>query len=379
MTQIETDQDTQSSIMPNPPPDLTQLYQTIKRLIESGSVQSNQIHLELAAPLNTLAFLAHAILITHQFRLKDSNSSSVQQDIPPELTTDWEALKSSQRSIHANYAHPRSSLSFELSFGKLGDRISISGITVENDKVFTHDLSISGYFELAKFPIRLSKDEKDQGCLGFRSTSHLLDFMSLFINDILHHLLPDLVPKTSPQTIQPDHRPPPPGSAADTRQPVDLTPHAPPTLSPTHIASNQSPFNIGQSDLDPIGTSDLQIPSLYNRPSGGIGQVNTSNGMFVGPDHAIFDQHRLPNPARGPFGGDGFLPAGVAPPGARFDPIGPGPGFLPPGRGRGSGNGGFGMDPMGGLGQGLPMGHPFPGGSMGSQGRDFPGYDDMFL
>ena len=41
---------------------------------------------------------------------------------------------------------------------------------------------------------------------------------------------------------------------------------------------------------------------------------------------------------RGPWGGDGFLPPMGAPPGARFDPVGPGMGPLGgtfPGRGRG--------------------------------------------
>lgn len=54
----------------------------------------------------------------------------------------------------------------------------------------------------------------------------------------------------------------------------------------------------------------------------------------------------------GPWGGDGFLPAMGAPPGARFDPVGPfGPGTGPnsprfpgAGRGRGFGPGGAGPD-----------------------------------
>lgn len=36
---------------------------------------------------------------------------------------------------------------------------------------------------------------------------------------------------------------------------------------------------------------------------------------------------------RGPWGGDGFLPPMGAPPGARFDPVGPGLGPFPPGGG----------------------------------------------
>jgi proteasome inhibitor subunit 1 (PI31) len=48
--------------------------------------------------------------------------------------------------------------------------------------------------------------------------------------------------------------------------------------------------------------------------------------MFVGPGHPIFGHGvRGPSSDRGPWGGDGFLPPLGAPPGARFDPVGPGP------------------------------------------------------
>lgn len=67
--------------------------------------------------------------------------------------------------------------------------------------------------------------------------------------------------------------------------------------------------------------------------------------MFVGPEHPIFGPGMRrpgmgsPLGGRGPWGGDGFLPPLGAPPGARFDPVGPfpGPGAGPfrglPGRG----------------------------------------------
>ena len=52
--------------------------------------------------------------------------------------------------------------------------------------------------------------------------------------------------------------------------------------------------------------------------------------MFVGPDHPMFGIGRGTNsPNRGIWGGDGYLPPMGAPPGARFDPVGP----VFPGRG----------------------------------------------
>lgn len=58
------------------------------------------------------------------------------------------------------------------------------------------------------------------------------------------------------------------------------------------------------------------------------------DGMLVGPNHPLFqrereqyDPLRIPGTGgqgnRGPWGGDGFLPPLGAPPGARFDPVGP--------------------------------------------------------
>ena len=70
--------------------------------------------------------------------------------------------------------------------------------------------------------------------------------------------------------------------------------------------------------------------------------------MFLGPHHPIFsDRFNAGRGDRqgqreGPWGGDGFLPPMGAPPGARFDPVGP---FGSP-FGQGPGRGG----PFGGLG-----------------------------
>lgn len=52
--------------------------------------------------------------------------------------------------------------------------------------------------------------------------------------------------------------------------------------------------------------------------------------MIVGPSHPMF-QDRFGSGQQGPrWGGDGFLPPIGAPPGARFDPVGP---FGSPSRG----------------------------------------------
>jgi proteasome inhibitor subunit 1 (PI31) len=70
--------------------------------------------------------------------------------------------------------------------------------------------------------------------------------------------------------------------------------------------------------------------------------------MYVGPDHPMFaGRGRGRDQEAGPWGGDGRLPPLGAPPGARFDPVGPfGRGTFPgAGRGRGGPPGTFGGDP----------------------------------
>lgn len=92
--------------------------------------------------------------------------------------------------------------------------------------------------------------------------------------------------------------------------------------------------------------------------------------MFVGPNHPIFGGRGSGSPGtgmgipgnrnRGPWGGDGYLPPMGAPPGARFDPVGPGLGF-PGGGGIGPFSGGGGMGGFGGIGG--PRRPNLPGGT----------------
>ena len=97
---------------------------------------------------------------------------------------------------------------------------------------------------------------------------------------------------------------------------VPVFPRGPAPLFP----GARNPLSIGDSDRDPISGNPF-------RPF----PFNSEDGSVVGPNHPIFGIGGRPQ--RGsPFGGDSFLPPGAHPPGARFDPIGPGPfGVLPGG------------------------------------------------
>lgn len=114
------------------------------------------------------------------------------------------------------------------------------------------------------------------------------------------------------------------------------------------MPDGRSPFNIGHDDLNPpgLGPHDPLRGSFIG--GGGLPRPGGSSGM-----HPTFD-----DPLFGGQGGVPGAPGGYdpqAPPGARWDPVGPGgaPGFPGPGSGRGNGQSGGGYGGYGGYGGGL--------------------------
>lgn len=123
-----------------------------------------------------------------------------------------------------------------------------------------------------------------------------------------------------------------PGPSNPRPQPVP-PPEAPDIISPLQVPP-RNPLEIGRRDREPFGRIPFMPPPLFG---------GDDDGMIVGPNHPIFNP-RPEGQGRGPWGGDGFLPPMGAPPGARFDPVGPGlgphpGGPLPPFGGRGRGRG----------------------------------------
>jgi len=105
-------------------------------------------------------------------------------------------------------------------------------------------------------------------------------------------------------------------------------PERPPDVPETHPfyppVTPRNPLEIGTRDRNPFPINPFAPAPLFS---------DDNDGMFVGPNHPIFNPRLGQNPpVRGPWGGDGYLPPLGAPRGARFDPIGPGPDL---GRGRG--------------------------------------------
>jgi proteasome inhibitor subunit 1 (PI31) len=81
------------------------------------------------------------------------------------------------------------------------------------------------------------------------------------------------------------------------------------------------PLEIGRRDLDPLGVDPL---GGFGPPHYSLVQVAMECLLAqITPSLASVGEEGFP-PNRGPWGGDGYLPPMGAPPGARFDPVGPG-------------------------------------------------------
>lgn len=195
------------------------------------------------------------------------------------------------------------------------------------------------------FPYTLNAPGAQPLVQGFISSNRIADFVSQYTLKIVKNLVPGLqkegyveVPADSSTNSassvyhnQPRQNPPPARPQTPPENPGQ------PFRLPSHIPP-ENPLQIGRRDLDPIASQNpFAPPSLFPHSSG--------DGMFVGPEHPIFrgglrgpDRGMGGIPGRGPWGGDGFLPPMGAPPGARFDPVGPFQGGMFGGRGgRGGG------------------------------------------
>ena len=157
---------------------------------------------------------------------------------------------------------------------------------------------------------------------GFISSNRVADLTSQFKLKIVQKLIPGLrkegytEEEVDTSTNAGGSRPPLSSNPPPARPRPYIPPNAPDIGGQpfSHIPP-QNPLQIGRSDLDPIPFNPFGPPPLFPR---------SGDGMFVGPDHPIFGGRTPFGDTRGPWGGDGFLPPMGAPPGARFDPVGPG-------------------------------------------------------
>lgn len=312
---------------------------------------------ELQSAQDGLAALAHTAMNALGFRLIGVDDSSVTRTFEGNaLPTEWNSHGPGSYTLR--YKHEQSSFEFVVKLAKLGKRtvlnaialevsaftalssVSIAYASLQTDKAASLDVATDDFTSPSFFPHSLAVADAQPLVHGFISSNRVADFISQFQIMIIQKLVPALRKEgyieQETETVHPTFEPGPSNARAQTIYP----PNAPERNSPLQILP-RNPLEIGRTDREPFPRNPFAPPSLFPGSEG--------DGMFVGPNHPIFGAGPGgPGGLRGsgPWGGDGFLPPIGAPPGARFDPVGPGlgpfpGGSLPPfggGPGRGHGN-----------------------------------------
>ncbi|RXW24589.1 hypothetical protein EST38_g1229 [Candolleomyces aberdarensis] len=270
----------------------------------------------LASAQDGLAALLHIVFTALGFRLAEVNNSSVTpgNEFPPQ----WNQNGPGDYSF--KYRHDQSSLQFIVKVSKLGSRTVFNAIALETDKVATFDISTEDFTSPSFYPHELTESADPPLIHGFISSNRVTDFVAQLKLKIIQKLIPGLqkdgyseetepVPVPTSSSAPPASRDPPPA------RPQAGPPPVVPDRNPDPIFPSGNPLEIGRSDLDPFPRNPFAPASVFP-PAGG-------DGMFVGPNHPIFGIRDRNSPHQGPWGGDGYLPPLGAPPGARFDPVGP--------------------------------------------------------
>ncbi|KAL4877991.1 PI31 proteasome regulator N-terminal-domain-containing protein [Aspergillus karnatakaensis] len=309
----------------------------------------------LQTPYEAVALIGHATLLAVGFRLvglgEDHTIDSSSEN--PSLPAEWNASSTSS----FRYAHSQSSMQYLLKVSRLGNNAVVFALALGDDRTTSFDVPVRDYISQSALPLSSDADLETTLREVFISGSRLSDLISLFKINVIQKLAPGLYKEGQETSTQAQDRQPQPERAPrhdplrDDTQPPPARPYPfddplaipprrpgppgdfpppgfedefeiqrPPRRFP---GGGRHPLNIGESDLYPAGLGP-------NDPFRGMGP---GLGGPPGGMHPTFD-----DPLFGGRRGGGYDPS--APPGARYDPVGPGQG--PPfGRGRG-GPGGFG-------------------------------------
>lgn len=320
------------------------LCSSLPSLLPQASKKLNSSHDGIAALVHTaLSALAFRLIAVDESSTTLASSGNV-------LPESWNHHGPGNYTFR--YRHDQSSLEFVVKIIKLGARTMINAIAIEvcscyplqtntpnilkGDKAASLDISTNDFVSPSFFPHDLTTDAQPL-VHGFIASNRITDFMSRFKLQIVQKLVPGL--QKGGYSEESDSAPSnATGSNPQHAHPRPQAPPQAPDYYPSHIPP-ENPLSIGRSDLDPfpgMNPSNPFAPPPLFPPQG-------SDGMFVGPDHPIFSG-RGPGglggrAGQGRWGGDGFLPPMGAPPGARFDPVGPSP-FSGGIGGRGRGGGG---------------------------------------
>ena len=300
-------------------------------------------------------------------------AQSDSEDVQP-LPKEWDAS-----STYAfRYSHPQSSMEYLLKINRLGAKALIFGVGLGDDKTASFEIKAQDYISEGSLKDQNTSADKPTALRNiFISNGRISDLASTMRSSIIQKLAPGIQkagyedtqaaqeqPRRHEETRPPQYDPlrddqPQPARPYPFNDPLAAAPRRPPpgdfpppdfedeyemNRPPRGMPGGYQPFgNIGERDLYPPGLGPHD--PLRIGPGGG-GGFRGGGGM-----HPTFD-----DPMFGGQGGGGqYDPR--APPGARYDPVGPGDG--PPNLrggprfpGGGFPGGGAGGNPFGGFGRG---------------------------
>jgi len=336
---------------------------------------------QLKNPYDAVALAVHAGMLSVGFRLvglgedhKIEPPSDPAQ--PPTLPKEWNATKG---SYAFRYAHSQSSMEFLLKVNSMGNKAVVMGLGMGDDKTCSFDVRVQDFISNGSLPITPraegTSDEEAARQLRdvFISVGRLSDLGSLMRLNIVQKLVPRLhkegyeeTQETQSSTSSQQPRQPPPGRQPDR---PDYDPLREDREPPAR------PFPLHDPLAHPRRPMPEPMPGFEDEFETQRGPRRGMPGAFPGMgERDLYPQGLGPNdPFRGgvgpgfggPMGGGGMHPtfddplfAGQgqrgggydpqAPPGSRYDPVGPGMGGHP----RGAGMGGRPPKPFGGFGGG---------------------------
>lgn len=330
---------------------------------------------DISSSYEAIALCAHACMVAVGFRLVGLGEEQKMEEecerLAPRLPAKWNSSFGSHSFL---YAHSQSSMQYVVKVDRMGGKAEIRGIGLGDERISRLEITAKDYVSSAALPLRITMKDgnEDRSTLEqklkevFISPSRIQDLASLFKVTIIQKLMPGLNKEgyeEAPNAREAAHnereeeyqnrRNPPPQPlnepvlpqpaqpypfhdplAAPPRNPLPGGDFPPPGFDDEYDLNRPlrgmappfpgagSPFNIGHDDLNPpgLGPNDPLRGSFV-----GGGRMG---GAGMGGMHPTFDDPLF----RGRGGQGGFDPQ--APPGARYDPTGPGDGPRRGGSGR---------------------------------------------
>ncbi|CAG1961897.1 unnamed protein product [Fusarium graminearum] len=305
------------------------------------------------------------------------------ESLAPRLPSHW---NSGFKSYSFVYSHKQSAMTFSIRVDRMGKKVEVRGLAVGDDNIRRFERTISEVVDTKKLPIRITinDNQEDRSDLVeklrgvFTSEQAIADILHDLKTNIIQKLIPKLQSEGYVETAEAEdnarserraqeaqnpnrpfrgdpvpnpNMPPPPANplpemARPRPHPVGDFP--PPGFEDEYEMNRpprggfqmpgRSPYNIGHDDLNPPGLGPHD-PLRGSFVGGGLPRPGGYSGMHPTFDDPLFR-------GQGGDGQGGYDPQ--APPGARWDPTGPGgnPRFPGPGSGRGN-------NPFGGFGGGF--------------------------